>query len=727
MCNTRARHFGVSLQMKRFWLFIILSFALSSAGVIWFAENQHAQTVEARKRTATERLGKLRAALEGQVNSSLVTVRALRAEIKLSPDISSDRFAALMQELMTTDLPIRHVALAPNLIIQYVHPLEGNKDALGFNYRDSEIQFAGVQKAIENGDVVIDGPVQLVQGGLALIARAPVIIDNNLWGVIAVVIQIDELMENSGVNASNGIYTSALAKVSESGKRDFEFGDESVWNKDHVTSNVALTSGRWLLATAPMSGSWVSRGPLYWSIVSIGLLLALIMNAFMYYLLHTQVRLRAALKTIDEQANFDSLTQLHNRRSFIKQLNRLTSKDSKYNNFAVLFIDLDHFKEVNDSLGHDFGDELLKVAGSRLKQQLRTEDFIARLGGDEFVVVINRLKSKEVINQLALKLNSALTKPFLLQHSQTQTSCSIGIALYPDDGLNTEQLLKNADLAMYAAKAAGRRTHYFFNDELRQRTEHQNSIHNRMRLGLKNNEFRLVYQPIVNLTSGKIEKCEALLRWTDDNGDTISPAEFIPVAESTGLIHELGQFVLEQACADWSLLHKDSMHIGLSINRSERELNDINAAKQWLECIRQHQLPTDKVTFEITESLLMSNKQRQIHILHYLRSHGVKIAIDDFGTGYSSINYLQRYPVDYLKIDRSFLNNAPENRIQVALTEALLRVARALDIDVIAEGVENKAQWEFLQRQQCDFAQGFYISHGLSLDELITFLKKWQF
>ncbi|ATZ72827.1 bifunctional diguanylate cyclase/phosphodiesterase [Idiomarina sp. X4] len=713
--------------MKRFWLFIILSFALSSAGVIWFAENQHAQTVEARKRTATERLGKLRAALEGQVNSSLVTVRALRAEIKLSPNISSDRFAALMQELMTTDLPIRHVALAPNLIIQYVHPLEGNKDALGFNYRDSEIQFAGVQKAIENGDVVIDGPVQLVQGGLALIARAPVIIDNNLWGVIAVVIQIDELMENSGVNASNGIYTSALAKVSESGKRDFEFGDESVWNKDHVTSNVVLTSGRWLLATAPMSGSWVSRGPLYWSIVSIGLLLALIMNAFMYYLLHTQVRLRAALKTIDEQANFDSLTQLHNRRSFIKQLNRLTSKDSKYNSFAVLFIDLDHFKEVNDSLGHDFGDELLKVAGSRLKQQLRTEDFIARLGGDEFVVVINRLKSKEVINQLALKLNSALTKPFLLQHSQTQTSCSIGIALYPDDGLNTEQLLKNADLAMYAAKAAGRRTHYFFNDELRQRTEHQNSIHNRMRLGLKNNEFRLVYQPIVNLTSGKIEKCEALLRWTDDNGDTISPAEFIPVAESTGLIHELGQFVLEQACADWSLLHKGNMRIGLSINRSERELNDLNAAKQWLECIRQHQLPTEKVTFEITESLLMSNKQRQIQILHYLRSHGVKIATDDFGTGYSSINYLQRYPVDYLKIDRSFLNNAPENRIQVALTEALLRVARALDIDVIAEGVENKAQWEFLQRQQCDFAQGFYISHGLSLDELITFLKKWQF
>jgi len=308
-----------------------------------------------------------------------------------------------------------------------------------------------------------------------------------------------------------------------------------------------------------------------------------------------------------------------------------------------------------------------------------------------------------------------------------QTSCSIGVALYPDDGLTTEQLLKNADLAMYAAKEAGRRTHYFFNEELRRRSEHQSSIHNRMRAGLKNREFRLVYQPIVNFGNGKVEKCEALLRWTDDNGNVISPAEFIPVAESTGLIHELGQFVLEQACADWNLLQSNDIHIGLSINRSERELNDLNAAKQWLECISQHQLPADKVTFEITESLLMSNKQRQIHILHYLRSNGVKIAIDDFGTGYSSINYLQRYPVDYLKIDRSFLNHAPGDRIQVALTEALLRVARALDIDVIAEGVENKEQWEFLQHQKCDFAQGYYISPGLGIEELTRFLKQWQF
>ncbi len=713
--------------MKRFWLFIIFSFAVACTGVIWFAENQHAQTVEARKRTATERLGKLRAALEGQLNSSLVTVRALRAEIKLSPNISNARFNALMTELITQDVSIRHVALAPDLVIQFVHPLKGNEQALGFNYRESQAQLEGVQKAITNGDVVIDGPVELVQGGLALIARAPVVLENDLWGVIAVVIQIDELMANSGLSSEQGVYATALAKLNTVGDREFQFGDPSVWKKDHVSSDVSLSAGQWLLATAPVDGNWVPKGFVYWSIVVFGLILAALMNAFMYYLFYTQMRLRKALTIIDEQASFDSLTQLHNRRSFIRHLNRLTGKAAKYNHFAILFIDLDHFKEVNDSLGHDSGDELLKVAGSRLRKELRAEDFIARLGGDEFVVVINRLKSKDVIDQLALKLNNALNKPFALSHSQVQTSCSIGVALYPDDGLTTEQLLKNADLAMYAAKEAGRRTHYFFNEELRRRSEHQSSIHNRMRAGLKNREFRLVYQPIVNFGNGKVEKCEALLRWTDDNGNVISPAEFIPVAESTGLIHELGQFVLEQACADWNLLQSNDIHIGLSINRSERELNDLNAAKQWLECISQHQLPADKVTFEITESLLMSNKQRQIHILHYLRSNGVKIAIDDFGTGYSSINYLQRYPVDYLKIDRSFLNHAPGDRIQVALTEALLRVARALDIDVIAEGVENKEQWEFLQHQKCDFAQGYYISPGLGIEELTRFLKQWQF
>lgn len=713
--------------MKRVWLFIIISFAVSSIGVVWFAESQHAQTVEAQKRTATERLGTLRAALEGQLNSSLVTVRALRAEIKLSPNISNTRFKALMAELITNDLPIRHVALAPDLVIQFIYPVQENEDALGFNYRDSERQFNGVKRAIDNGDVVIDGPVELVQGSLALIARAPVVVENQLWGVIAVVIQIDKLMVNSGLKAAQSTYSTSLAKTNESGGYDFQFGDISVWEKDHVTSDVVLSGGKWLLATAPASGNWAAKGAIYWSIVIFGLLLSVLMNAFMYHLLFTQMRLRKALTIIDKQASFDSLTQLPNRRSFVKHINRLTSKESQYNAFAIFFIDLDHFKEVNDNLGHSGGDQLLKAASRRLKAELRPEDFIARLGGDEFVVVINRIQSKDVITQLALKLNKALHRPFALHHGLVQSSCSIGIALYPNDGLNTEQLLKNADLAMYAAKETGRRTHYFFNDELRQRTEHQNAIHTRMRSGLKNNEFRLVYQPIVNFATGKIDKCEALLRWTDDNGNTISPAEFIPVAESTGLIHELGQFVLEQACADWNVLRKSNIHIGLSINRSERELNDLNAAKQWIECINQYQLPTENITFEITESLLMSNKQRQLHILHYLRSKGVKISIDDFGTGYSSINYLQRYPVDYLKIDRSFLNQAPEDRVQVALAEAMLRVACALDISVIAEGVENEEQWAFLQRHKCDYAQGYYISPGLGFNELVTFLKKWQF
>ncbi|MDV6315998.1 putative bifunctional diguanylate cyclase/phosphodiesterase [Idiomarina sp. HP20-50] len=711
--------------MKRYLFVIFVSFCILVTGVIWFAENQHSQVVESRKRVATERLGKLRAALEGQINSSLATARALQAEIKLSPDISAERYRLLMQELIAGDLPVRHVALAPDLVIEFVYPLAPNQRALGFDYRTSPVQFKSVQEAIKRKSIVIDGPVELIQGGWALIARAPVFIENKLWGVIAVVIDINDLLVSSGLDEVDD-YLFALKKKDGNGSNLFDFGDPSLWDKDYVAIEIDVSTGQWVLALAPINNGWAERGTTYWIIVIAGLLLSFLMTAFMYNLVLTQIRLRAALTTIDHQAHFDSTTDLPNRHAFIDYLSQLTQK-GREQHFAILFIDLDHFKEVNDSLGHDAGDELLVSVAERLRSQLRGTDFIARIGGDEFVVVINRFTSHQVINDIATQINRQLSEPFSLRQNQIQTTCSIGIALYPDDGLQGAELLKNADLAMYAAKTAGRRTHYFFNDELRQKNERQNSIHNRMREGLKHQEFSLVYQPIVDFSTGKISKCEALLRWADNSGNQIPPAEFIPIAERTGLIHELGQFVLEQVCVDWAIVHKSGYPIEISINRSERELNDMGTAKQWLSCISQYGIPADCITFEITESLLMSNKQRQLQILHYLRSQGVQLAIDDFGTGYSSINYLQRYPVDYLKIDRSFLNQAPDDRIQVALLDALLRVARALDIDVIAEGVETRQQWELLQQQQCDFAQGYFISEPLPLKQLLEFLRKWQF
>lgn len=712
--------------MKRYLFVIFVCFCILVTGVIWFAEIQYSQVVESHKRVATERLGKLRAALEGQVNASLATARTLQAEIKLSPDISPERYRLLMQELIDADIPIRHVALAPNLVIEFIYPLAPNKAALGFDYRTSPAQFESVQKAIQKKRIVIDGPVNLVQGDWALIARAPVFInDNKLWGIIAVVIDIGDLIASSGLDSVDD-YLFALTNENSHGDRLFDFGEASLWEEDYVAIEVAVSTGRWILALAPKDRVWANRGSIYWIIIVAGLLLSCLMTAFMYNLVTTQSRLRSALVTIDHQAHFDPITDLPNRRAFVDYLDQLTQK-GREQHFAILFIDLDHFKEVNDNLGHDAGDELLVSVSERLRKQLRGSDFIARIGGDEFVVVINRFTSQQIINDLASQVNRHLSEPFNLRQNQIQITCSIGIALYPNDGIKTSELLKNADLAMYAAKTAGRRTHYFFNDELREQTERQNAIHRRMREGLKRHEFSLVYQPIIDFSTGKISKCEALLRWQDEGGNKISPAEFIPVAERTGLIHELGRFVLEQACVDWSVVHKSGYPIGVSINRSERELNDMESAKQWLACISQHGVPNTSVTFEITESLLMSNKQRQLHILHYLRAQGVQLAIDDFGTGYSSINYLQRYPVDYIKIDRSFLHQAPQNKVQVALLNALLQVARALDINVIAEGIETRQQWELLQRQRCDFAQGYFISEPLPLDELLEFLKNWQF
>lgn len=711
--------------MKRYLFVIFLSFCTVVTGVVWLAENQHSQVIESRKRAATERLGKIRAALEGQVTASLSIVRALQTEISLSPDTSSEHYQLLMQGLLVGDLPIRHIALAPDLVIRQVYPLTEKDAIVGFDYRTSPEQYKAVQESIKRQSIFIDGPVQLIQGGWALIVRAPVYTQKQLWGIVAVVIDIDTLLQRSAAGMGDE-YRFALKKKNELDKDVVNFGSDAVWNHEHIAIDIQVSTGRWMLALSPKDDHWASRGQTYWLILIAGLLLSVLISNFMYSLVKSRHKLRSALTVIDRQAHFDPVTNLPNRRAFIEHLNELTNAPD-CRPFAILFIDLDHFKEVNDNLGHNAGDALLQSVAQRLKYTLRSSDFVARIGGDEFVVVINPYSSTDAINDLALQINQHLNDSFTIENNQVQTSCSIGIALYPDDGSETSDLLKSADLAMYAAKHVGRRTHYFFKQELRQQTERQSALHTRMREGLKRQEFSLVYQPIVDLSTGKITKCEALLRWTDADGTTVSPAEFIPIAERTGFIHELGQFVLEQVCFDWAAMARCGFPMSISINRSERELNDINAAYRWLECIKQHGIPAEKITFEITESLLMSDKQRQLDILHYLRSQGIKLAIDDFGTGYSSINYLQRYPVDFIKIDRSFLNEAPDNRVQVALLTALLGVARALDINVIAEGVETKPQWQLLQAQHCDFAQGYFVSKPLPLNAFLKLLNTWQF
>lgn len=709
--------------MKRQWVGVITTLLILAAAAVWIAEAYHARTVEDHKRLALGELSTLRAGLDGQLTSSLVVVKAFQAEVLLNPEFTQQRFERLADALIDPGLTIRHIAIAPDLVVEYVYPLAGNEPVLGFDYRTNEQQFATVQKAVQQNKIIITGPVDLVQGGQALIARAAVkTATGDNWGVIAAVISIEDLLESVGFN-SHSSYQFGLKSIEQSTQQaSFIAGSKALW-ENPVTMSMAVPGYQWQLAVRPRATEgWAQRSTGYYIVVATGLLMVTLIGLFLISIVRTQHRLQQAMAYIDHQARYDDVSELPNRNSFIEHLQRLTQQRTA---FATLFIDLDHFKEVNDTLGHDVGDKLLAVVASRLCDNLRAEDFVARLGGDEFVIVLYGTSDRDIIGQLAGDINNVLSTPFTVEQNRVQISSSIGIALFPEDGLNYEDLLKHADLAMYAAKSSGRRTYHFFNQELQRITEHNKALKSQIRTALEEQQLRVFYQPVINIDSGQVVKCEALVRWWQDD-HWVPPDEFIPIAENSGLIEEIGDYVFTQVCQDWLQFKQHGLALTVAINRSEQELYDLDKAKRWVDELRSLDIPTDKVIFEITETLLMSGKQQQLAVLDLLREAGIRIALDDFGTGYSSISYLQKYAVDLIKIDRQFLHKAPNDQVQVALVTALTRVAQALNIKIVAEGIENYQQLRMLQRIDCDFGQGFYVSPALPADQFIEFVKDWE-
>jgi len=709
--------------MKRQWGAVMVTLAILTLTVIWVAESYHAREIESQKRLAVGELSTLRAELDGQITSSLVVIKAFQAEIALRPDLTNENFNRLAATLVNDPLPLRHIALAPDLVVRFVYPLVNNETVLGFDYRSSPEQLRSVEKAINENTIIVTGPVELVQGGNALIARAAIKTkQNELWGMVAAVIDIEKLLNN--VNFYDHARYHFALRSHESGQAPPQHiaGSEDTWQQNPVAMTMSVPGYQWELAAVTNSGVWATRGIIYALILVGGFAITALIAAFIVSLIRAQRRLREAMSVIDHQARYDMVTQLPNRTSFLAHLQSIVTRDPA---FAILFIDLDHFKEVNDTLGHDVGDELLQAVARRLREDLRGSDFIARLGGDEFVIVLHDVEDTDEIQKIAADLNLTLSEVFRLRQHHVQISASIGIAVYPEDGADAETLLKHADLAMYAAKSSGRRTYHFFNQQLRLQTEHRKALKVQLQKAIDHQQFKVHYQPIINLKTLQVEKAEALIRWQRD-GEWVSPDEFIPVAEKSGLIEPIGELVFNQVCDDWLFFKQQGIELTLAINRSEQELHDMQQAIAWIAHLKQLGIPPQRIIFEITESLLMSGKQRQIKVIDYLREQGVKIALDDFGTGYSSISYLQKYSVDLIKIDRQFLQKAPDDQVQVALISALLKVAQALGINTVAEGVETRQQMLLLEHACCDFSQGYFISHPLPAEQLVEFIKEWE-
>ncbi len=418
-----------------------------------------------------------------------------------------------------------------------------------------------------------------------------------------------------------------------------------------------------------------------------------------------------------QQAHFDALTGLPNRRlmreRLIQEIKKCRRNDHK---LALLFIDLDHFKEVNDTLGHDRGDELLVEAAQRIQRCLRETDTVARMGGDEFTVIITGMTDESNLQTILPKLLNALSASFQLGLDQVFVSASMGVTVYPTDTMEVDDLLKNADQALYVAKAAGRNRFSFFTPALQEAAMQRAQLTHDLRAALPAQEFRMVYQPIVTLATGKIHKAEALIRWQHPKRGLISPAEFIPVAESSGLIVELGEWIFAQAAAqvkNWRAdLHPEFQ---VSVNKSPLQFENPNPNHvPWIDQLRVLGLPGESVVVEITEGLLLSTSNGVVEQLLKLRDEGINVSLDDFGTGYSSLSYLQKFDIDFIKIDQSFVRHLKAGTTDLVLCQAIIAMAHALGMKVIAEGVETAEQRDLLKDAGCDYAQGYFYSRPVS-------------
>lgn len=428
---------------------------------------------------------------------------------------------------------------------------------------------------------------------------------------------------------------------------------------------------------------------------------------------------------LEHQANHDSLTGLPNRNLLRDRISQAIVFADRYDQVAVIaFLDLDNFKLVNDSLGHDAGDQMLKLAAGRLASSLRASDTVARIGGDEFVLVLHFAAGDGMIGQHVQRLLTSIAQPFNINGREVFVTCSVGVSIYPQDGKDGDTLLKNADAAMYRAKEQGKNTFQFFTRELNERVSERLDLESDLRRALERGEFAVYYQPQVDLVTGRIVGAEALVRWRHPSRGAVAPGRFVAIAEETGLIVPIGEWILRTACEQIKAWQQAGLPpLAVAVNLSARQFREAQLAELVESVLADTGVEPGLLELELTETVLMRNPEEAETALRHLKSMGLRVAIDDFGSGYSSLNYLKRFPIDKLKIDGSFVQDLPESEDGSAIVLAVISLGHSLGLRVIAEGVERRRQAEFLRAHGCDELQGYYYGAPMPAEEFAELLR----
>lgn len=621
---------------------------------------------------------------------------------------------------------ISNLQLAPNGVIREIYPLEGNESAIGHNILRDDKRKEEALLAISSQGLTLAGPFELVQGGMGVIGRNPVFIQRGprkeFWGFASALIMIDSLLDRSGLATLHDLdFSYKLIRINPETNVEENIasgGKKLGWTA--LSSKIVVPNGTWILRVENTTGggdSYRLGGYL------LSLLMAVVIATFSYRVITEpeQLRKKVEIQTNDlhKLAYHDSLTGLPNRLFFSERLaaqikNSATSDDD----IALLLIDLDHFKEINDNKGHDYGDMLLVQFAKRIQEALPSNATLFRLGGDEFVISLTGSVSREFTETLAKSIINSLAQPITLKSYAVNVSCSIGLSMLNHTIQNLTDLLKCADLAMYEAKNRGRAGYYFFSDLLQNKTERRMRLTNDLKDAIDRNELKLLYQPIFCYKTQKIQKAEALVRWEHPELGTINPLEFIPLAENSGCIVSIGDWIFRTAADQaklWQTIYTPLFQV--SINVSPLQFRSEGNTDSWIAYLNEIGLDGSSILVEITEGILLDNNSDIQKQFNKLRSAGVKLALDDFGTGYSSLSYLKIFPIDYLKIDKSYIQNLERNNEDMFLCETIIKIASKFGLEVVAEGVETLEQYQLLTEHNCHFAQGYYFSQPISVSE----------
>ena len=675
--------------------------------------------------------------LEREFLTLVTATRRMAQRQQTSPDISEDTWREDARNYLR-DMKIYHAIewIDRDFIIRWLEPLSGNPNIIGYNVAFSEARRQALTAAMNSGLIDISGVINLAEGGKGLIIYAPIGAGAANNGFIASVFRMEELFQQL---LNNRTLNDFRIEILDRGQLTYQLNSAvAAQTPFQNTVPVHLPGLDWSLRLYP-SENWVRRQRSDWPAMTFASVLLMGLLTSLTILLAQQIlkRNQALLKTryeLDQEISqreqvqknlahletTDTLTGLANRRFFMEDLSHtLSIADRQMRQVALIMLDLDRFQTLNDSLGHQFGDEVLVKVAERLNRLSNEQVLVAYSGGDEFMLCQQKVDDIDDVIHLLGEIKQCFAEPFAIHRETINVTATLGVAVYPQSGLDADTLMRNADVAMYRAKEQGRNTYQFYTEGMQEREVRRLELDKDLSQALANDEFVLYYQPQIELDTSEIHSVEALIRWQHPQRGLLSPIEFIPLAEDSGRISDIGKWVVSAACrqlAQWQ--ETDLGHLRIAVNLSGRELDDESLVDHIQATLHTEGLSADRLEVELTEEIFIQNIDHNLNQLSRLHELGVNLAIDDFGVGYSSLGYLRDFPVDLLKIDRSFITHVTEQHDDAVITRAVINLAHNLGLRVVAEGVETEAQMNFLKHHNCNMVQGYLVSRPVPPGEL---------